>query len=327
VTAATARPVTAATAADVAARLRQADAVTILCHVRPDPDTLGSGLALGQALATLGKSVEVAYPGDLQLPASMAALPGSDLLVAPAAVVGHPTAVSVDAATLGRLEGLADVFTAAPTRIVIDHHVSNTGFGTVDLIDPASDCTAALVLEIVDALDVDLTESIATCIYAGLVTDTGSFKWARPASFGIAARLLQAGVDGARWSRQLLDSHPFAWFRVVGEVLAHACLVESACGGAGLVYTTVPHELLSAMPWDESESLIDLVRTAREVEVAAVFKESEPGRWNVSLRSKDSIDVTTIARAFGGGGHVRAAGYSATGSAAEVTAALVALLD
>ncbi|MFT3899829.1 MAG: bifunctional oligoribonuclease/PAP phosphatase NrnA [Gordonia sp. (in: high G+C Gram-positive bacteria)] len=314
---------TTATAADVAAALRSADAVTILCHVRPDPDTLGSGLALGQALAALGMTVEVAYPGDLSLPAAMAALPGADLLVPAGEVAGHPVAVSVDAATLGRLEELGEVFGRAERRIVIDHHVSNSGFGTLDFIDPSSDCTASLVLQIVDELGVELTEPIATCVYAGLVTDTGSFKWARPASFGVATRLLEAGVDGATWSRRLLDSHPFAWFHVASAVLADAELVQSACDGAGLVYSTVPHALLSSMEWDESEGLIDLVRTAEDAEVAAVFKESEPGRWNVSLRSKDTVDVTAIARHFGGGGHIRASGYSIEGTADEVTAALL----
>jgi len=316
--------VTVGTAADVAAALRDADAVTILCHVRPDPDTLGSGLGLGLALSELGTTVEVAYPGTLPLPASMVGLPGSELLVDADAVIGHPVAVAVDAATLGRLEGLAGVFGGAAQRIVIDHHVSNTGFGSVDFIDASADCTAALVLQIVDELGVELTEPIATCIYAGLVTDTGSFKWARPASFPVAARLLEAGVDGAKWSRQLLDSHAFAWFGVTSAVLAATQLVPAAFDGEGLVYTTVPHELLSSMAWDESESLIDLVRTAREAEVAAVFKESDPGQWNVSLRSKTGVDVTVVARAFGGGGHVRAAGYSATGTAEEVTAALLA---
>ncbi len=315
---------TAATAADVAERLRDAAAVTILCHVRPDPDTLGSGLALGQVLVSVGKTVEVAYPGDLPLPAAMAGFPGAELLVDAASVVGHPVAVSVDAATLGRLEELGEVFAAAPERIVIDHHVSNGGFGTVDFIDPSADCTASLVLAIADELGVELTESIATCVYAGLVTDTGSFKWARPESFRIAARLLEAGVDGARWSRQLLDSHPFGWARVAGSVLTNARLVESACGGMGLVVATVPYELLSSMAWDESESLIDLVRTVRDAEVAAVFKESEPGRWNVSLRSKTRVDASALAQAFGGGGHVRAAGYSATGNADEVIAELLA---
>ncbi|QKT07092.1 bifunctional oligoribonuclease/PAP phosphatase NrnA [Gordonia sp. X0973] len=315
---------TAASAADVASALRGADAVTILCHVRPDPDTLGSGLALGQALVGLGMAVEVAYPGDLPLPSAMKALPGSELLVRPDAVVGHPVAVSVDAATLGRLEDLGEVFGAARERIVVDHHVSNTGFGTLDFIDPSSDCTASLVLEIIDELGVTLTEPIATCVYAGLITDTGSFKWARPSSFGIAARLIEAGVDGAKWSRTLLDSHPFTWFGVASAVLGDAKLESAACGGAGLVYATVPHELLSSMAWDESESLIDLVRTAQDAEVAAVFKESEPGRWNVSLRSKDKVDVTTIARAFGGGGHIRAAGYSIDGTSDEVAAALLA---
>nr|WP_212763389.1 bifunctional oligoribonuclease/PAP phosphatase NrnA [Gordonia araii] len=303
--------------------LVDADAVTVLCHVRPDPDTLGSGLALGQALVGLGKTVEVAYPGDLPLPSTLDGLPGRELLVPEADVVGHPVAVSVDAATLGRLEGLGEKFGAARQRVVIDHHVSNSGFGTEDFIDSSADCTAALVLQIIDEMGVELSEPIATCVYAGLVTDTGSFKWARPASFAVAARLLEAGVDGARWSRQLLDNHPFGWIRVASAVLANAELAESACGGTGLVYATVPHDLLSSMAWDESESLIDLVRTVRDAEVAAVFKESEPGRWNVSLRSKDRVDVTSIARVFGGGGHVRAAGYSAVGTAEDVTAALL----
>lgn len=317
---------TAATAATIASVLRGADAVTVLCHVRPDADTIGSGLALGIALDRRGVAVEVAYPGIEDLPASLAALPGAKLLVSEHDLARHPLVVSVDAANLNRLDSVADVFSAAQQTIVVDHHASNAGFGDLDLIDAGSDCTATLVLDVIDALDTDLDEDIATCIYAGLVTDTGSFKWARPDSFRVAARLLEAGVDGRGWSRRLIDSHPFAWFAMVSEVLGDARLEPEACNGEGLVYAVVPNAELTQMSWAESESVIDLVRTADEAAVAAVFKENEPGIWTVSLRSKDSVDLVPIARALDGGGHRHASGYSDNGTADEVIGRLVAAL-
>ncbi|MEY1675825.1 bifunctional oligoribonuclease/PAP phosphatase NrnA [Gordonia sp. ABKF26] len=309
--------------AAIAATLASATAVTICCHVRPDADTIGSGLALGLALDRRGVDVEVSYPGTEQLPASLAGLPGSKLLCSPAQVVGHPLVVSVDAANLDRLESLGATFTAAQTSVVIDHHASNPGFGDLDLVDPDADCTAVLVLDVLDDLGVELDADIATCIYAGLSTDTGSFRWARPASFRVAARLLETGVDARRWSRILFDSHPFAWFSMMSGVLASAQLAPSACNGEGLVYAIVDHQALAGMSWDEAESVIDTIRTAREAEVAAVFKESEPGRWTVSLRSKDIVDLVPIARAHGGGGHRQASGYSDTGTADDVVARLL----
>ncbi|MFT4396346.1 DHH family phosphoesterase [Gordonia lacunae] len=309
--------------AAIAATLASATAVTICCHVRPDADTIGSGLALGLALDRRGVDVEVSYPGTEQLPASLAGLPGSKLLCSPAQVVGHPLVVAVDAANLERLESLGATFTAAQASVVIDHHASNPGFGDLDLVDPDADCTAVLVLDVLDDLGVELDADIATCIYAGLSTDTGSFRWARPASFRVAARLLETGVDARRWSRILFDSHPFAWFSMMSGVLASAQLVPSACNGEGLVYAIVDQQALAGMSWDEAESVIDTIRTAHEAEVAAVFKESEPGIWTVSLRSKDIVDLVPIARGHGGGGHRQASGYSDTGTADDVVARLL----
>ena len=314
---------TAATSTAVAGALTGVSAVTILCHVRPDADTIGSGLALGLALTRLGTEVEVAFPDTVALPAVLGELPGSKLLVPAAEVVGHPVVVSVDAASLGRLDGLAPVFSAAECSVTIDHHASNNGFGDHDLIDPAADCTAVLVLAVLDELGVELDVDIATCLYAGIVTDTGSFRWARPESFRVAARLLDAGVDGRAWSRALIDSHPFAWFSLVSQVLATARLDPHACNGEGIVYAVVGHDVLSAMSWEESESVIDIVRTAVEAEVAAVFKETAPGEWAVSLRSKRAVDLVPIVAARGGGGHRHASGYSDTGTADAVVALLV----
>lgn len=309
-----------ASAATIAAALDSASAVTICCHVRPDADTIGSGLALGLALSRRGVDVEVSYPGSEALPASLAALPGSSLLRAPESLRGHPVVVAVDAANLSRLEDLATVFETAETSVTIDHHASNGGFGDLDLIDPAADCTAVLVLDVLDAMGCELDADVATCIYAGLTTDTGSFRWARPESFRIAARLLETGVDARTWSRVLFDSHPFEWFTMMSRVLASARLEPSAFGGEGLVYAVVDQRALAGMSWEESESVVDTIRTAREAEVAAVFKESAPGHWTVSLRSKDIVDLVPVARAHGGGGHRQASGYSDTGTADDVVA-------
>ncbi|MCK8612575.1 DHH family phosphoesterase [Gordonia sp. C13] len=309
--------------AAIAAELASASAVTICCHIRPDADTIGSGLALGLALDRRGVDVEVSYPGSEQLPASLGGLPGSKLLCSPNQVVGHPLVVSVDAANLERLEALGEVFSAADTSITIDHHASNPGFGDLDLIDPAADCTSVLVLDVLDELGVELDADIATCIYAGLTTDTGSFRWARPQSFRIAARLLETGVDARRWSRILFDSHPFEWFSMMSGVLASAKIVPSACNGEGLVYAIVDQKALAGMSWEESESVVDTIRTARDAEVAAVFKENAPGVWTVSLRSKEIVDLVPIARAHGGGGHRQASGYSDAGTADEVVARLL----
>ncbi len=298
----------------------------IISHVRPDPDTIGSALGLGLGLASLGIAVRCGFSGPEQLPGTLRTLPGVELLQSLTAPSAGEVAVAVDAATASRLGEYEELFDAADTTVCIDHHVSNPGFGDLDFIDAESDCTAVLVLQVLDELGVELTADIATCLYAGLITDTGSFKWARPASFEVAARLLKAGVDGGEWSRILLDSHPFTWLTMVSEVLGSSHLDESACGGLGLVYATVEADLMAGMSWDESESVIDIVRTAREAEISAVFKESTPGSWAVSLRSKGAVDLVPIARALGGGGHSRASGYSDTGTADEVVARLRAQL-
>ncbi|MCF8569584.1 bifunctional oligoribonuclease/PAP phosphatase NrnA [Gordonia sp. HY002] len=317
---------TQASAAEVAGALRGRDSVMIISHVRPDPDTIGSALGLGLGLAAIGVDVRCGFAEPDTLPGSLHDLPGTELLAPLTSPAPGEAVVAVDAATLNRLGSYEEFFAAADLGVCIDHHVSNTGFGDVAYIDAESDCTAVLVLRVLDELGVEVTADIATCLYAGLVTDTGSFKWARPASFAVAARLLESGVDAPKWSRVLLDSHPYSWLQMVSAVLGTSRLDEQACDGRGLVYAMVTEDQMAGLAWDESESVIDVVRTAREAEVAAVFKEAAPGEWRVSLRSKTSVDLVPIASSLGGGGHTRAAGYSDSGTADEVVARLRAKL-
>jgi phosphoesterase RecJ-like protein len=123
-----------------------------------------------------------------------------------------------------------------------------------------------------------------------------------------------------------MDTHPFAWLSMLARVLGSAQLVPDAADGRGLVYAVVTNQEWNSARPEEVESIVDIVRTTQQAEVAAVFKEIEPQQWSVSMRAKDAVDLSAVASTFGGGGHKLAAGYSTTGSADEVVAALSAAL-
>lgn len=306
-------------AADV---LDAARTVNVICHVHPDADSLGAGLALALVLRRAGVDVQVSFATPARLPESLATLPGVELLVAPAQMrTDADLVVTVDAPSVKRLGALADRAANARELLVIDHHKSNTLFGSVNYVDAAADSTTMLVADLLDAWDKPIDEDVAWCIYAGLTTDTGSFRWAGPRALRLAARLVELGVDNATLSRELLDTHPFGYLPMLARVLTTATLVPDAVQGRGLVYVVVSHQNWRTSRSEEVESVVDVVRTTGEAEVAAVFKEIEPRHWSVSMRAK-SFDLASVATGFGGGGHRLAAGYSATGPIEDVVAGL-----
>ncbi|ADG78336.1 Phosphoesterase RecJ domain protein OS=Tsukamurella paurometabola (strain ATCC 8368 / DSM /CCUG 35730 / CIP 100753 / JCM 10117 / KCTC 9821 / NBRC 16120/ NCIMB 702349 / NCTC 13040) OX=521096 GN=Tpau_1718 PE=4 SV=1 [Tsukamurella paurometabola] len=304
----------------VADALDGARRVAVYCHIRPDADTIGSGLALARVLRTRGAEVSISHPGP--------ALPSGIGRLADAAAFREPidvadVAVAVDCASSERLGSLEESFLSSPVRVVIDHHATNTGFGTVNLIDPAANSTTELVLAVADALQVPLDAETADCLYAGLVTDTGSFRWTSPTGHIMAARLLGAGAQGRELAQDLLDTHPRGWFTMAAGVLGSARAALDAFGGLGVVYAVCSAADRGTLGWDAAESLIDLLRTADDCEVAALFKEGEPGTWSASLRARSAVDVAAFAREVGGGGHRLAAGYTTRGTADEVVQAFL----
>lgn len=302
--------------------LAAAEVVCVVSHVYPDADTIGAGLALALVLDQSGKTVQVSFAAPAQLPESLQSLPGGHLLVVPDALRRDADlVVTVDIPSVNRLGALREFADSGREVLVIDHHASNQLFGTANYVDATADSTTMLVADLLDAWGKPIDIGVAHCLYAGLTTDTGSFRWATPRAHRLAARLVELGVDNAAISRALLDTHPFAWLPMLSRVLASAQLLPDAVDGRGLVYAVVGHqEWASARP-EEVESIVDIVRTTQQAEVAAVLKEIEPAHWSVSMRAK-SYDISAVASAFGGGGHRLAAGYSATGSADDVVRAL-----
>ncbi len=312
-------PVDALGAAEL---LSDAATIAVVAHVHPDADTIGAGLALALVLDGCGKDVEVSFAEPATLPESLASLPGCHLLVSPDAVRRDvDLVVTVDVPSAKRLGALSDL-AAGRQLLVIDHHASNDRFGTANFIDVSADSTTMMVAEILDVWGKPIDPEVAHCIYAGLTTDTGSFRWASPRALRLAARLVEIGVDNAAISRTLMDSHPFAWLPLLSRVLGSAQLLPDAAGGRGLVYAIVENRDWISSRQEEVESIVDIVRTTQQAEVAAVFKEVEPQRWSVSMRAKADVDLAAVASTFGGGGHRLAAGYTTIGSIDDAVASL-----
>jgi bifunctional oligoribonuclease and PAP phosphatase NrnA len=306
--------------------LSGAATIAVVAHVHPDADSIGAGLALALVLDKCGKRVEVSFAAPATLPESLASLPGCHLLVRPEAMRRDvDLVVTVDVPSVKRLGGLGDLAVSGRQLLVIDHHASNDLFGTANFVDLSADSTTMMIAELLDTWGKPIEREVADCIYAGLTTDTGSFRWASARALRLAARLVEVGVDNAAISRTLMDSHPFAWLPLLSRVLGSARLLPDAVGGHGLVYVVVDNQDWVRSRAEEVESIVDIVRTTQQAEVAAVFKEVEPQRWSVSMRAK-AVDLVAVASGFGGGGHRLAAGYSATGSIDDVVASLRAAL-
>ncbi|MEV5539552.1 DHH family phosphoesterase [Saccharopolyspora shandongensis] len=318
--------------AEAARKLSEASDVTLFAHINPDADALGSALALGRALRRRGCAVRVSFGMPELPPFSLRDLDGDDLVVPPDEVPAAPPVLVVcDTGSLQRLGKLADrvgaTIAAGGDVIVIDHHVSNTRYGTLHLVDEHAEATVMIVLRLLDELGAELDLPTARCLYAGLVTDTRSFRHASAATHRAAARLLEAGVDPEATTRPLLDTHPFAWMNMLSEVLGEARLEPTAAQGLGFVHATVRLAHSDGLRSEDVDSVIDVVRTTSEAEVAAVLKETAPEHWSVSLRSDSRVDVGHAAAACGGGGHRLASGFTAQGPAEEIIAAMRKALD
>ena len=306
--------------------------VVLACHVNPDADAVGSMLAVALALQARGARVRPSFSAPFELAGSLTGLPGVELLVPPDTLPAAPALlVTLDTGSADRLGSLTPLVQSAAEVLVVDHHASNTRFGTLHLVDPAAAATAVLADELVRRLAVELTPDIAACLYAGLVTDTGSFKFAATTAetHEVAARLMRTGIRHDLLTRRLLDTHPAGWLRMAGAALSRARLEPAAVGGLGLVWTETRLAGLAAdgLEPDQAESVIDLIRTAEEAEVAVVCKEAADGGWTVSMRSKGTVDVGAAAVTLGGGGHPFAAGFSSAADLDGTVAAVRGALD
>lgn len=292
--------------------LAAAESVNLACHVNPDGDALGSLLATALGLRKLGKKV---YPtwgaAPVQVPPSYAFLPGVDLLVQPSELPDCDLFVALDCGAAHRLGSVEKLAKACDPLINVDHHPGNDQFGTLNVVVTTASSTAELVAGLLRDAGVEMDKDIATALYVGIVTDTGRFQYSNssPDTLRLAADLLAHGVDAPAIAQEVYESAPFGYLKLVGRVLDRAVLHEES----RFVYSWIKLADLAetGVGADETDGLIDLVRSTRAADVAAMFKEQHDGAWRVSMRSKGR-SVGAMARKRGGGGHDLAAGFTAT---------------
>lgn len=305
--------------------------ITLACHVSPDGDALGSMLGFALGLRQRGIRCAASFGEPSTVPEGLSFLPGQDLLAAPQQLPSAPDLmISFDAAGIDRLGALAAYAERAAELIVLDHHASNHGFGSVNLVDPDAAATAVLAEKLLRRLQVSLTKDIALGLYAGLASDTGSFRYptTTPEVHRLAGRLIAAGVQPDPVGRELWDRAPFGFLKVLSAALGRARLESRAADGLGVVWTTVPKADREAygLSYDRLEGVIDVVRRSDEAEVAVVLKETDEGAWYVSTRSKGGVDVARACVALGGGGHRLAAAFTSTDAPETTIDRLLALL-
>ena len=300
--------------AKAAEALSAATSVALACHVNPDADALGSMLGLSNHLRAMGKETVCSFPNDpFEPPRWASMLPGTEALVPPSAFPDDPPVmVTCDVASLDRLASLGGAAVRAKTLIWIDHHVTNDGLGTIPIVDPSASSTCELVWRLVKELGGQIQIETAMCLYAGLVTDTGRFQYeaVKPDTLRLAAELREFPFEHTRLVQALYEDNGVAYLGLLGIALGRVRVEPEA----DLVWTYLTRADLEASDVHpgETDDLIDVVRTAREADVAAVIKQQRDGRFKVSLRSRGGHDVAAAASRFGGGGHRLASGYTSS---------------
>jgi phosphoesterase RecJ-like protein len=307
-------------ATDTAIRARIADEIrtrqrfVLSSHVRPDGDAIGSQVAMAFALWQLGKDVRLvnrdAPPGPLLVFPGVSKIEVADRIDDPGDAV-----IVMECGDLSRtgVEGFERGFV-----INIDHHLGNTDYGALNWFDGSAAACGEMVFDLVKELGVELTPEIATHVYVAIITDTGSFHYSSisPRTFDICRQCVEAGIDPPSIARAIFDSNNLGRLKLFGAVLSKMELDPS--GRVATVYVDQKLAAECGGTYEDTEGIVNLPLTVKEIQAVAFFKEAGPNDWRISMRSKGEVDVNAIAKEYGGGGHKNASGCSATGSLGEL---------
>ena len=289
--------------------IRQKQRFVVSSHARPDGDSIGSQLAFAYAVRALGKEVTVVNRD--AAPPPLMAFPGVPTIRIADSISGDfDAAVIMECGEIARpgVAGLDKYF-----LINIDHHPGNTAYGAINWFDSSAAACGEMVFDLVNALGVKMSLEIATHIYLAILTDTGSFHYSSisPRTFDICRQMLEAGVDPVSVARSVYDSNNMGRLKLFGAVLSAMQIDPS--GRIAIVY--LDHEMAreAGGTYEDTEGLINLPLTVKEIQSVVFFKQNEGDEYRVSMRSKGDIDIGGVAKEFGGGGHKNAAGCSVTG--------------
>ncbi|MHB9035357.1 MAG: DHH family phosphoesterase [Armatimonadota bacterium] len=303
-------------------RLVEEHSFVLACHQRPDGDTLGSALALAHVLRRMGKDVVVLSEDGV--PDNYAFMPDSEDVQTSTERRNFDVGVLVDSEGLKRIGKAAEAVSNAKITACIDHHVPNGEFGDIRVTDRSLSSTAEVMAELFHAADVKIDKTVATQLLTGLIADTGAFRFANTTArtFEIAAHLQSLGAEPSSISREVYESRPLRSAKLLGRALTSLQTDESG----QVVWARITKNDLDELGATDSDtdSIVNHVTAVKGPRVAILFRETKPNSIRISLRSRDGIDVNQIAKVFGGGGHVAAAGCHYEGSLCDAEKVVVA---
>jgi phosphoesterase RecJ-like protein len=294
----------------------------ITSHIRPDGDSLGSSLGLYWLLRALDKDVEVIMRD--AVPHSYQQLPGAkNVRVTPAVDRNYDAIFVIECSDITR-PGLIDL--DKQFVVNIDHHSTTALFGAINWIDSTASAVGEMIYNLCKATGVRVTKEIAECAYTALITDTGSFHYSNTTerTFKVASELVRTGVRPAKTAEAVFASYPWSRIQLMGKVLSTAR--RESTGRVAVMRLTSEMQEQTGSSDEDADGFVNYPLTVGEVEAVALLKESAPGTYRTSLRSKGDVNVARVAEKFGGGGHRNAAGCTLTGSWEDAEQEIVSLL-
>ena len=300
---------------EILKQIQKAEKIVILTHESPDGDAVGSSLAMKLIIEKLEKTADVIIPEYSRL---FNFLPSAEEIMTDSKIKNYDLAISVDCATLKRM-AKKEYFENAKSTIVIDHHGSNTMYGDLNYVNPASPACCEVLAGMLKYYEIDITKDIGTCLMTGIITDTGGFRHVgiTPETFEFTADLIRLGVDVPDIYKRTLNTKTRANFELSKRVMDRMEILED--GKVTFTYMNKKdEEEVGAEPGDH-EGLVEIGRDIEGVEVSIFIRQKENEEaYKISMRSGNKVNVSDICFLFGGGGHPRAAGALIQGNVEQV---------
>ena len=294
--------------------IKKAESIVILTHENPDGDAVGSSIAMYLGLKEIGKTPDIIIP---EFPRAFENLPGIENIKKESDIENYDLAIALDTASIKMLNGYSKYFEDAKTKIVIDHHSSNTMFGDYNYVDQDSPACAQLLLVLFNYFNIEVSKEIGTAILAGIITDTGGFRYdgVTAETFELVAGLCQKGVKVSKVYQKVFASTSKSKFFLHRIALDRLELLDNE--KIAFTYITKNDENSVGAENGDYDGIVEQGRDIEGVEISIFLRETEKG-IKASLRSKDYVNVSELCRIFGGGGHIRAAGCTIPGTIEQV---------
>lgn len=299
-------------------QIKKSNKILIFPHIYADGDALGSSLALALALSKMGKKVKVIIEEPISYLYKF--LDFKDLftmydyekeMFKEEIYNEEIVCIALDTSDIGRLGKRADAFISCPKTINIDHHKTNSKYAQINIINSNASSVGEMVFDLIEGLNVKINKDIAKAIYVAISTDTGGFKYSNTGSkaHAVASKVIKYDIDISNISRLLYDVRPLRKVKLIEKAIKN---IEILHKGKICIMSLRNKDFINTKTTEEdTEQIVNIGLDIEGVEFAALIKENIKGEIKVNLRSVKEIDVSKLAGKFGGGGHIRAAGFRA----------------